>query len=132
MQARHILIVDDAADARTLLRLILTTKGGYTTTEATSGAEALAQIRRQRPDAIILDYMMPDMDGLEVCRRLRAMPDLRDLPILMLTAQPNPALREQALAAGVTSFMTKPAAPADLLAEIRRLTTVTASAQTGG
>ena len=88
-------------DARLLLRLILTGKGGCAVLEAASGAEALGQIGSQRPDAVILDYMMPDMDGLEVCRRIRAMPGLEAVPILMLTARPDPPLREKALAAGV-------------------------------
>lgn len=118
---RHILIVDDLADSRLLLRLILAGKGGYTTSEAATGMEALALVTRQKPDAIIIDYMMPDMNGLEVCQRLRAMPGLADLPILMLTAEANPTLREEALAMGVTSFMTKPVIPADLLAEVARL-----------
>lgn len=118
---RHILIVDDLADSRLLLRLILAGKGGYTISEAATGLEALALVTRQKPDAIIIDYMMPDMNGLEVCQRLRAMPGLADLPILMLTAEANPTLREEALAMGVTSFMTKPVIPADLLAEVARL-----------
>ncbi len=117
----HILIVDDLADSRLLLRLILAGKGGYTISEAATGMEALALVTRQKPDAIIIDYMMPDMNGLEVCQRLRAMPGLADLPILMLTAEINPTLREEALAMGVTSFMTKPVIPADLLAEVARL-----------
>lgn len=118
---RHILIVDDLADTRMLLRLILAGRGGYVTSEAATGAEALALVARQKPNAIIIDYMMPDMNGLEICQRLRVMPGLADLPILMLTAQINPTLREEALAAGVTSFMNKPVIPADLLAEVARL-----------
>lgn len=123
---RHILIIDDMADTRLLLRLILTGKGGCAVLEAASGVEALGQIGSQRPDAVILDYMMPDMDGLEVCRRIRAMPGLEAVPILMLTARPDPPLREKALAAGVSSFMTKPVSPAELLAELDRLTEMTA------
>lgn len=121
MLTRHILIVDDLADSRVLLRLILAGKGGYATSEAATGAEALALVARQKPDVIITDYMMPDMNGLEICQRLRAVPGLADLPILMLTAQIDPTLREEALAMGVTSFMTKPVIPADLLAEVARL-----------
>ncbi len=121
MAPAHILIVDDIKDARVLMRLMLSTKGGFTISEATGGAEALAIIRESRPDLVVLDYMMPDMDGIDVCNAMRADPAIADIPVLMLTARTDLGIHEKALNAGATSFMNKPVKPQDLVAEASRL-----------
>lgn len=81
---------------------------GYRVVMATHGLAGLAAATQERPDLILLDILMPGMDGLEVCRQLRADPDLRDTPIILLTASSDPSLAEQGAAAGATLVMRKP------------------------
>ncbi|GAB4573240.1 MAG: hypothetical protein Kow0077_14980 [Anaerolineae bacterium] len=121
MAASHVLVVDDIKDARVLMRLMLSTKGGFVVSEASSGREALTAIKENRPDAIVLDYMMPDLDGAEVCRIIRATPEIADVPILVLTARVDPGIQEKVLAAGANSFLPKPVKPDDLVNEVMRL-----------
>lgn len=121
MTPAHILIVDDIKDARVLMRLMLSTKGGFTISEATGGEDALSQIKQNRPDLVVLDYMMPDMDGIDVCRTMRKDPQLSDIPVLMLTARTDLGIHEKALAAGASSFMNKPVKPQELVSEASRL-----------
>lgn len=121
MAPAHILIVDDIKDARVLMRLMLSTKGGFTISEATGGEEALQMIRANQPDLVVLDYMMPDMDGIDVCRAMRADPATAGIPVLMLTARTDLGIHEKALNAGATAFMNKPVKPHDLVAEASRL-----------
>ncbi|MBN2472717.1 MAG: response regulator [Anaerolineae bacterium] len=121
MVPAHILIVDDIKDARVLMRLMLSTKGGFSISEATGGTEALQIVRENHPDLVVLDYMMPDMDGIDVCHAIRADAAIADTPILMLTARTDLGIHEKALDAGATSFMNKPVKPQDLVAEASRL-----------
>lgn len=121
MASAHILIVDDIKDARVLMRLMLSTKGGFTISEATGGGDALQQMSEHRPDLVVLDYMMPDMDGIDVCRAMRSDPQMADIPVLMLTARTDLGIHEKALAAGATSFMNKPVKPQELVQEAARL-----------
>lgn len=125
-QAASILIVDDMADARNLLRLILRSKGGYKVLEARQGQEALDIAWQEGVDMVILDYMMPDLDGIEVCRRLRGNPRTANVPVLMLTARSGESTRREAFEAGVNAFMLKPLHPRELLEEVGRLLTVQA------
>ncbi len=129
MAAAHILIVDDIKDARVLLRLMLSSRGGFAISEAAGGAEALVLARADRPDLIILDYMMPDMDGIDVCQAIRATPETAGIPILMLTARADLGIHEKALAAGANCFMNKPVKPADLAAAVTRLIDETRNAR---
>lgn len=121
MAPAHILIVDDIKDARVLMRLMLSTRGGFTISEATGGAEALTLIRENHPDLVVLDYMMPDMDGIDVCHAMRADAAIADIPVLMLTARTDLGIHEKAVRAGATSFMNKPVKPQDLVTEASRL-----------
>lgn len=116
-----VLIVDDMPDARNLLRLIVSKKRHYAVLEADCGEAAIRVANAHQPDLILLDYMMPDLDGITVLRRLRQTPELSRTPVIMLTALSDPATRKQALAAGAASFLTKPVKPLDLLAEIDRV-----------
>jgi len=102
-----ILIVDDSAVMVRLLEYTLRSVG-YATQAALSGDAALERIREQRPALVFLDIMMPDVDGLQVLRRIRRDPALAELPVVVISARAQEADRDAALAAGATDYMTKP------------------------
>ncbi|WP_207843183.1 response regulator transcription factor [Williamsia soli] len=114
----RILVVDDDRAVRESLRRSLTFNG-YTVTTAGDGVEALEKITSDRPEAVVLDVMMPRLDGLEVCRRLRSTGD--DLPILVLTARDSVSERVAGLDAGADDYLPKPFALEELLARLRAL-----------
>ncbi|QKT06442.1 response regulator transcription factor [Gordonia sp. X0973] len=114
----RILVVDDDRAVRESLRRSLTFNG-YTVDTAGDGLEALEKVVAARPDLLLLDVMMPRMDGLEVCRRLRSAGD--DLPILVLTARDSVSERVAGLDAGADDYLAKPFALEELLARLRAL-----------
>jgi DNA-binding response OmpR family regulator len=114
--AASILLVDDDDELRTSLRRGLALEG-YRIRLAADGQEALSQARNEAPDLVVLDLMLPELDGLEVCRRLRAADD--DLPIIMLTARDAVADRVAGLENGADDYLVKPFAFEELLARIR-------------
>lgn len=114
----RILVVDDDRAVRDSLRRSLSFNG-YEVDLATDGVDALAQLTENRPDALVLDVMMPRVDGLEVCRRLRGAGD--DLPILVLTARDSVGERVAGLDAGADDYLPKPFALEELLARLRAL-----------
>jgi two-component system, OmpR family, response regulator MprA len=114
----HILVVDDDRAVRDSLRRSLEFNG-YTVELAADGQRALDVVAGQRPDAMVLDVMMPRLDGLEVCRRLRGAGD--DLPILVLTARDAVSDRVSGLDAGADDYLPKPFALEELLARLRAL-----------
>ncbi|MEA2684326.1 MAG: two-component system, OmpR family, alkaline phosphatase synthesis response regulator PhoP [Chloroflexota bacterium] len=113
-----VLVVDDELALVRVLALHLESVG-YNVLTATSGTEALAHIRQDRPDVVVLDAMMPEMSGLEVCRRVRTDASLSDAHVIILTA--NAGFRESSQEVGADAFMTKPFSLADLTAEVDRL-----------
>src|ERR1700736_6812158 len=115
--ARRILVVDDDPMVATPVQRVLRPEG-YKVDVALSGADALEQAGAQRPDLVVLDLMMPGIDGLEVCRQLRAD---SNLPILMLTARGGTADRVRGLDEGADDYLVKPFAYAELLARVRAL-----------
>ncbi|MCP4424579.1 MAG: response regulator [Chloroflexi bacterium] len=115
--SRSILIVDDEAMTRDLLRLMLK-NSGFTIHEAADGLAALDSIAAHKPDIIILDVMMPGMDGLAVCRQLRAAADTVDLPVIMLSAKTTHAAIQDGLDAGATKYLTKPVGLKELINNI--------------
>lgn len=119
----RILVVDDDRAVRESLRRSLTFNG-YTVETAGDGLEALEKVVADRPDLIVLDVMMPRLDGLEVCRRLRSAGD--DLPILVLTARDSVSERVSGLDAGADDYLPKPFAMEELLARLRALSRRTA------
>jgi two-component system response regulator MprA len=126
----QILVVDDEPAVREAVQRSLVFEG-YDVTVAADGVQALAQIAAQRPDAVVLDVLMPRLDGLETCRRLRARGD--DVPVLMLTARDGVADRVNGLDAGADDYLVKPFALAELLARLRALLRRTsAGPQPGG
>jgi two-component system response regulator MprA len=114
----RILVVDDDRAVRESLRRSLAFNG-YSVELAQDGLEALALIASDRPDALVLDVMMPRLDGLEVCRQLRSTGD--DLPILVLTARDSVSERVAGLDAGADDYLPKPFALEELLARMRAL-----------
>ena len=114
----RILVVDDDRAVRVSLRRSLSFNG-YTVDLAEDGVEALEAINNERPDALVLDVMMPRLDGLEVCRQLRSTGD--DLPILVLTARDSVSERVSGLDAGADDYLPKPFALEELLARLRAL-----------
>ena len=114
----RILVVDDDRAVRESLRRSLSFNG-YSVNLAEDGVEALEAITNERPDAVVLDVMMPRLDGLEVCRQLRSTGD--DLPILVLTARDSVSERVSGLDAGADDYLPKPFALEELLARLRAL-----------
>lgn len=117
---KRILIVEDERDILDLVRLYLE-KEGYRTMSAGSGTEALRQIKADRPDLIVLDLMLPEMDGLEVCKRLRGDTQTAMIPIIMLTAKAEESDTIIGLELGADDYVTKPFSPKALVARIKAL-----------
>ena len=115
---RTILVVEDEKDIRELVRFHLEQEG-YAVREADSGEKALAQIATDRPALVVLDLMLPGVDGLETCRRLRAAESTRALPVIMLTAKAAEVDRVLGLELGADDYVTKPFSPRELLARVR-------------
>lgn len=116
----RILIVDDLATNRIILKVKLNA-ACHETLQAASGTEALARARSELPKMILLDMMLPDISGIEVCRQLRADPVTRHIPVVIITASGDRASRLRALEAGADEFLTKPLNEVILLARIRSL-----------
>jgi DNA-binding response OmpR family regulator len=115
-----ILVVDDSRLHRIMLTDVLT-RGGYEIAEAGDGLEALAKVASESPDLIILDRVMPKMDGSEVCRRLKADAFTRHIPALMLTASETTSEKVEGLKLGADAYLTKPFHPEELLATVEAL-----------
>jgi len=113
-----ILVVDDVQQNIQVVGTMLR-EAGYSIMPATSGAAALQRVQKKLPDLILLDLMMPEMDGLEVCRRLKADPATQPLPIIFLTASNEMSHLVQGLEAGAVDYVTKPFNPPELLARVR-------------
>jgi two-component system, OmpR family, phosphate regulon response regulator PhoB len=117
-QAPLVLVVEDEAALVTLLRYNLE-REGFRVTEARDGEEAMLQIAEQMPDLVVLDWMLPLMSGIEVCRQLRRLPETRRLPIVMLTARGEEGDKLRGLDAGADDYVTKPFSPSELIARLR-------------
>ena len=122
-----ILVVDDEEAVVGLCRACIEHALGeeYQVLEARDGAEALAKAERERPDLILLDIMMPGMDGFEVCRRLKASPNTKDIPVVFLTALGEDKDVEHGLALGGEGYVIKPFSAVTLAAQITELLTPT-------
>lgn len=113
MKSPHILIVDDQMDMRLVLKITLE-RAGWIISEAADGAEVMAAIQRQQPDVILLDYNMPELNGLEACKLVKADLHTQHIPVVMYTGAYAEGLREASLAAGAEAFLTKPILPKEL------------------
>jgi two-component system phosphate regulon response regulator PhoB len=113
-----VLIVEDEAPLVTLLRYNLEQEG-FEVAEAVDGEEALLRIAEAKPDAVLLDWMLPNVSGIEVCRQLRRAPSTRAVPIIMLTARGEETDRVRGLNSGADDYVVKPFSPSELIARLR-------------
>lgn len=114
------MVVDDEPMARNLLRLMLV-REGFDVLEAVDGADALSKLRRSTPDLVILDVMMPGVDGYSVCRNLRAADATVNTPVIMLSARTDARSIDEGLRAGATRFVAKPISADQLSRHVREL-----------
>jgi two-component system cell cycle response regulator DivK len=117
--SKRILVVEDQEDNRQIIRDMLAATG-YEIVEAESGEEALAAVAKQRPDLILMDILLPGIDGYEVTRRIKADPALRSIPIIAVTSYALSGEEQKARAAGCDEYVPKPYSPRQLLAKIRQ------------
>src|SRR6266487_2858967 len=115
----RILIVDDEPFMLRLIQHYLE-QAGYELIKARNGREALEIVAREIPRLVVMDAMMPNMDGLTALRQLKQEPATRAIPVIMLTANPHKYSREEAESSGAAIFLTKPFSPTQLLEEIRK------------
>lgn len=113
----HILVVDDETDVREFLEFVLQSEG-YAVTTAANGRDAIKQFHKHLPDLILLDLMMPDVDGMEICWRIRA---FSSIPIIMLTAKDKELEIVYGFEAGADDYITKPFNTEVLLARVKAL-----------
>lgn len=118
MSANTILVVDDEQDLLDLIEYNLM-KEGYRVLKAVNGIEALEVAKEQNPDLVLLDIMMPKMDGLEVCEKMRSDSDLRHIPIIFLTARGDEKTEVEGLDLGADDYVTKPISTTKLISRIK-------------
>jgi len=118
MSAKHILLVDDEQDIREVAALSLQAIGGWRVSSAADGGRALVMALAEQPDAILLDVMMPGLDGPATFKRLQDNPQTRDIPVIFLTAKAQSADRRKFAELGVAGTLTKPFDPMTLTDQI--------------
>ena len=105
-----VLVADDEEDIKVVLRMFLEAVG-YEVVTAFDGLDALEQIKSTKPDVVLMDIMMPVIDGIEVVRQMKATPGIRDIPVVMLTAAAQSDMVERAIQAGAADYIVKPFEP---------------------
>jgi len=116
----HILVVDDEPDLLELVRFNLS-QSGFDVETSESGRDGLARVRSRVPDLLVLDLMLPDLPGTEVCRQIRSDPALRDLPIVMLTAKSEEVDRVVGFELGADDYVAKPFSPRELTLRVQAI-----------
>ncbi|MCG7981673.1 MAG: response regulator [Candidatus Thiodiazotropha lotti] len=116
----EILVVDDEPNIVLSLEFLMK-KAGYSVTTANNGVDALSTIKQLRPDLVLLDVMMPRMDGYEVCQAVRGDPELSSVRIIMLTARGRDVERDKGMALGADDYVTKPFATQELVEKVKSL-----------
>jgi len=116
----RILLVEDEQALSTLLEYNLAQEG-FATRIVGNGDDAMSAIEEDGPDLVLLDWMLPELSGIEICRRIRARPELRDMPIIMLTARGEESDRIRGLDTGADDYLTKPFSIPELIARVRAL-----------
>lgn len=120
MARKKILIVDDERPTVRIIEVNLE-RAGYEVIKAYDGVEALEQVKEHQPDMVVLDVMMPRMDGFEVLKHLQDDPRYRSIPVIMLTCKDQDADIFKGWASGVSSYLTKPYNPRELLVHVERI-----------
>jgi len=115
---KRILIVEDQEDNRAILRAVLS-RAGYDLIEAFNGEDAVRLAQNEQPDLILMDIQLPGIDGFEATRRIKAIIDLKSIPIIAVTSYALSGDEAQARAAGCDAFVAKPFSPRELLARVR-------------
>jgi two-component system alkaline phosphatase synthesis response regulator PhoP len=118
--SKKILVVDDEPTALRLAKFILE-RAGFQVISAVNGIEAVKKAIEEKPDLVILDVMMPGMDGYDVCRQIRKDLALVTAPVLMLTAQARDEDRDEAMKAGATDYLSKPVDPSAFLSRVKSM-----------
>jgi DNA-binding response OmpR family regulator len=118
--AKRVLVVDDEPNIVMSLRFLME-REGFQVEVAASGQAAVAALGRQPADLVLLDVMMPELDGFEVCQRIRANPAWRDTKIVMLTAKGRDVERDKGMALGADAYVTKPFSTRDLVAKVKQM-----------
>jgi two-component system, cell cycle response regulator DivK len=113
-----ILVVEDQEDNRRILRDLLG-NAGFELIEAQSGEDALSAVMKQRPDLILMDIQLPQMDGYEATRRIKSNPEMKEVPVIVVTSYALAGDEAKARAAGCTAYVSKPFSPRALLAKVR-------------
>jgi two-component system phosphate regulon response regulator PhoB len=114
---KKIFVIDDEPDLCELVRINLD-QAGYQVETASSGRDALQAIRRSQPDLVILDLMLPDVPGAQLCQKMRSDPELRDMPVIMLTAKATEVDRIAGFELGADDYVTKPFSPRELVLRV--------------
>lgn len=122
MKPRTILIIEDEPEIRLILSMCLSHVGGYKTIEAADGIEGIEVARRSLPDLILLDALMPRMDGYAACRLIKQDPVLKDIPVVFLTAKTDQKEVDRAIRAGASGCLSKPFDPLALAGQIEEIT----------
>lgn len=120
MEAKKILVVDDEADLLVFVKARLE-KNNFSVLTALDGQQALELVRKEKPDLIILDILLPKMDGFDVCDRLKKDPEFKKIPIIMLTAKDQPKDVQLAKKLGADAYISKPFESDILLYDVKRL-----------
>ena len=120
MANKVIVVIDDEPPIVDMIKTFLTIKG-YDVRGAYTGEQGLAVVQSERPDAVLLDLMLPDIEGFEVCERLRATDEFAELPILIISARTDPASRARAEQVGADVYFTKPVAMPQLVAALNEI-----------
>ena len=118
--AKRVLVVDDEPNIVMSLRFLME-REGFLVEVAASGQAAVAALDREPADLVLLDVMMPELDGFEVCQRIRAKPAWRDNKIVMLTAKGRDVERDKGMALGADAYVTKPFSTRDLVAQVKQM-----------
>ena len=121
MEIQKVLLAEDEEDIRKVAQMSLQFRSGWKVTLASNGEECLARAAEDPPDLILLDCMMPKLDGYETCRRLKLDPSLRDIPVIFLTAKAQETEVKKGLALGAVGYLIKPFNPMSLAAEISQI-----------
>ncbi len=121
MTAKRILLVDDEENLVSVIQICLQKLGGWTVLTATSGLEGLRCAETEQPDAILLDVMMPDLDGLTVLRRLKENPKTQNIPVILITAKMQSAYQSEYAQLGLAGLLAKPFDPLELAKRVAKI-----------